>query len=1011
MGIDSFRFDRILAAAAAVPLLLSAPVQAQDAARSCLALVEVLAAEGRVALDGVGFDFNRATLRPDSLPALIAARDAILTLGGDWRIEGHTDSVGSRGYNQTLSEARALAVRDWLVAAGVPAAGLTAQGFAFDRPVADNATDAGRARNRRVELVGQVTPDMLGFGGPEGVDPCPATLTPGTLAAADGAPPPPAIPDWSGTGGQQWLPFSLLMATGYGAGTGWAGTRLDMPPGARPEACQALCTANADCAAFSFEPAGSDFVEAARCALIGYGTELDLTRNNTYLDGGTFYASGLKADARLLTPQSQELAAAIIADLAEIARLRDTVRITAPDTHPPEVWMDVALDGAMPGDAYPSYLEIALPGDYAFDWRNSRSSLVLADMDDGRSGRIWVPEAGDYVLRYVIDHPTAGRHTIAEQPLVVQANAAGAPPSAPAPATTATGAAPPPAGTAARTGTVEPGIDRPGQDIAQTPMTVADPLACQALCAGDDQCRAWTYVNPGLQGDLAMCWTKFDVPEGFANPCCTSGVMDQAATPAAPAATAGAQTGATLDAPARVAPGAGFTVAYAGPLHPGDWIDIITPGDDANMSGGWAWAWAEGGPVTLTAPDTPGPYSLRYVAEDPARGRVVLAVVALAVGTVAAEPPAPMAAPMATPASPGASPMASPLAPPLPSDIAHRCAGPAHQVCELRLPDHDLALSLMPGYGITAPLVYVTPGGAVATRPSFEVIRLSDGVAVLLVNARQAMSPYCQDGLAGDHICLSHDFQPDDGIAAAVVFASLTSIAMVHEAEAMGEDPTGAGSDDPRAGLTGIWLGRIHAPGQPGHERDALLVALAFDGFDLRGTFRMHPDFDAFPGGTGQVDGRIADGRLILDFHDDRGIAAPVFEGAALDDISWDGVFSAGRAQDRIRLLRVASAGADWTGPPWTQGDDDDGMATALRLGQRVLGELLGEAAPADRATLEMLGRVLAGAAAAPGGPDALPGLLPGLLPGPGGPAGLLRIPGLPAPSGATPPATGPTLK
>ena len=164
-------------------LVLPGGASAQDDAAealACLQLVEALANAGRVPLQGVHFDFNRASLRPDSLPAMIAARDAILTLGGSWTFEGHTDAVGSRDYNQRLSEARALAVRDWMVGAGVDPALLAHAGYSFDRPVADNATEAGRALNRRVELVGVVNPDALGFGGPDGVDPCPDTLTPGT---------------------------------------------------------------------------------------------------------------------------------------------------------------------------------------------------------------------------------------------------------------------------------------------------------------------------------------------------------------------------------------------------------------------------------------------------------------------------------------------------------------------------------------------------------------------------------------------------------------------------------------------------------------------------------------------------------------------------------------------------------------------------------------------------------------------------------------------------------------
>jgi len=68
------------------------------------------------------------------------------------RIEGHTDNQGNVGANQTLSEKRAQAVVAWLTANGVQADRLTAKGFGQTRPVADNSTDEGRAKNRRVEL-------------------------------------------------------------------------------------------------------------------------------------------------------------------------------------------------------------------------------------------------------------------------------------------------------------------------------------------------------------------------------------------------------------------------------------------------------------------------------------------------------------------------------------------------------------------------------------------------------------------------------------------------------------------------------------------------------------------------------------------------------------------------------------------------------------------------------------------------------------------------------------------
>jgi len=67
-------------------------------------------------------------------------------------VQGHTDNVGGDAYNQTLSEARAKAIVTWLTQHGIAADRLTAKGFGKTKPVADNATDTGRAKNRRVEI-------------------------------------------------------------------------------------------------------------------------------------------------------------------------------------------------------------------------------------------------------------------------------------------------------------------------------------------------------------------------------------------------------------------------------------------------------------------------------------------------------------------------------------------------------------------------------------------------------------------------------------------------------------------------------------------------------------------------------------------------------------------------------------------------------------------------------------------------------------------------------------------
>lgn len=403
---------------------------AENGALGCQAIVTAVAETGRVALSGVYFDFNRAALRPDSLPALLAARDAIRLLGGEWTIEGHTDSVGSHAYNQQLSLARAQAVADWLGSAGVASAHLSAQGFSFDRPIADNATEIGRAQNRRVELVAQ-SPDFdaVGFGGPADVEAegCGEAAPSGEAAAS-------SIADWSGAGGHEWLPFSGLMATAMGGSSGWSGARIDMPLGSQPEACRALCFAEDNCGAFSYEPKGSFFIEYPRCNLIGYGSEMELNRENGYAEDGTFFASGLKPDAELLNPVSQAVAEAILADMAELDALRTRVTLEAASEAVSGQELAFRITGAVPADQYETVLQIGVLGDYTYRWPNVPAARFRPEFADDGSGLIEVPEPGTYSLRYVINHPTFGSHVIAEQVLTVLPEGAAVPVSA-APAT------------------------------------------------------------------------------------------------------------------------------------------------------------------------------------------------------------------------------------------------------------------------------------------------------------------------------------------------------------------------------------------------------------------------------------------------------------------------------------------------------------------------------------------------------------------------------------------------
>jgi outer membrane protein OmpA-like peptidoglycan-associated protein len=102
----------------------------------------------------VHFEFDKAVIRPISFRILDAVVD-IMKQNPDIRkvqVEGHCDAKGSDAYNEKLSQRRANAVRDYLIAHGVEADRLVAIGYGESRPVADNGTAEGRARNRRVEF-------------------------------------------------------------------------------------------------------------------------------------------------------------------------------------------------------------------------------------------------------------------------------------------------------------------------------------------------------------------------------------------------------------------------------------------------------------------------------------------------------------------------------------------------------------------------------------------------------------------------------------------------------------------------------------------------------------------------------------------------------------------------------------------------------------------------------------------------------------------------------------------
>ena len=115
-----------------------------------------------ITMADVLFDTGKYDLRPPTREALARLSGIVLAHPGlKLEVEGHTDSTGSDALNQTLSEQRAGAVRSYLVQQGLSADAVTAKGFGKTMAIADNATAAGRQKNRRVELI--VSGEVIGI--------------------------------------------------------------------------------------------------------------------------------------------------------------------------------------------------------------------------------------------------------------------------------------------------------------------------------------------------------------------------------------------------------------------------------------------------------------------------------------------------------------------------------------------------------------------------------------------------------------------------------------------------------------------------------------------------------------------------------------------------------------------------------------------------------------------------------------------------------------------------------
>lgn len=153
--------DGVLASASPVPLPASVPEESVATAADTEPSPEIVAesTEPQAEVEKISFDtdalfdFDKSALKSEGKQRL----DLLATRLMDKVVQvvvalGYTDSIGTQAYNQQLSEKRAMAVADYLRGKGIPSEKIVTEGRGASQPIASNSSEAGRAKNRRVEI-------------------------------------------------------------------------------------------------------------------------------------------------------------------------------------------------------------------------------------------------------------------------------------------------------------------------------------------------------------------------------------------------------------------------------------------------------------------------------------------------------------------------------------------------------------------------------------------------------------------------------------------------------------------------------------------------------------------------------------------------------------------------------------------------------------------------------------------------------------------------------------------